>query len=67
MAKIDFICASAHTGEDINRDGPAITLNDRLWAYCSRGGISGHLWQRIEPTTLDELAIASHRPAPLAI
>ena len=67
MAKIEFICASAHQGEDVNRDGPAITLNEKLWAYCGRGGISGHAWQRIAPTTLDELAIASHRPTPLAI
>jgi hypothetical protein len=67
MAKIQFVCNSAHQGEDVNRDGPAITLNESLWAYCSRGGLTGHVWQRIEPTTLDELAVASHHSTPIAI
>jgi hypothetical protein len=67
MARIEFICTSAHEGEDINRDGPAITLNEHLWAYCSRGGLTDHVWQRIAPTTLDEIAIASHRHTAIEI
>ena len=61
VAKFEFICGSGHQGEDVNRDGPAITLNEHLWAYCPNGGITGHVWQRITPTTLDEIAISSHR------
>jgi len=40
---------------------------ERLWAYCAHGGITGHVWERIAPTTLDELAVARHRPAHIAI
>lgn len=57
---IRFICAMAHSGEDINRDAPTITINERLWAYCPRGGITGHAWQSITPMTIDQLEVGLH-------
>ena len=67
MARIDFVCTSAHLGEGINRDGPTITLNEQRWAYCSRGGVLGHTWERIAPLTVDELAIKGHHATHIAI
>ena len=67
MARIEFVCGAAHQGEDVNRDGPAITLNGHLWAYCPRGGITGHVWMRIAPATLEEIAISSHHRTAVAV
>jgi hypothetical protein len=60
-ARIEFVCAVNHNGEDISRDGPTITLNEKAWAYCSRGGFDKHRWERIPPQSISELRVKAHR------
>jgi hypothetical protein len=67
MASIEFVCGSGHPGENINRDGPTITLHEGRWAYCRRGGVDGHSWEQVTPTTIAELTIGWHRASEATI
>ena len=50
-ALIEFVCIASH-----ERHGdPAITLEQRLWAYCSAGASDAHQWTRIDPTSVETL------------
>ena len=50
-ALIEFVCITEHD----QRGDPAITLEQRAWAYCSAGGAAGHKWARIDPTPVETL------------
>ena len=50
-ALIEFVCVARHE----ERGGPAITLQERSWAYCATGEGSDHEWTRIDPTALEIL------------
>ncbi len=59
-AKFLFVCAAAHDGAQRSREGPAITLVSRQWAYCVRGGLDGHDWREVDGgMTLEELQTKS--------
>lgn len=50
-ALIEFVCVAKHE----SRLGPAITLEQRSWAYCAGGAGDGHQWVRIDPTAIEAL------------
>ena len=50
-ALIEFLCVAKHE----SRNGPAITLEQRSWAYCATGAGDDHKWTRIDPTALEIL------------
>jgi hypothetical protein len=50
-AMIEFVCIASHEG----RSDPAVTLEQRAWAYCSAGAGVGHQWARIDPTAVETL------------
>jgi hypothetical protein len=50
-ALIEFVCITGHE----QRGDPAITLEQRAWAYCAAGGADGHTWARIDPTPVETL------------
>lgn len=50
-AMIDFVCVAEHQ----SRSDPAVTLEQRAWAYCAAGGADGHQWERIDPTAIERL------------
>jgi hypothetical protein len=50
-ALIEFVCIASHEG----RSDPAITLEQRAWAYCSAGASDSHQWTRIDPTAVETL------------
>jgi hypothetical protein len=50
-ALIEFVCIASHK----SRSDPAITLEQRAWAYCSAGATDGHQWTRIDPTAVETL------------
>ena len=56
--KINFVCRSEHDGEDCGRDGPTITLVEKLWAYCPRAGYQNHDWRSLgDGVPLAELSV----------
>jgi hypothetical protein len=62
VAKIQFVCASAHIGADASGpDGPTITIHEGGWAYCLRGATADHTWQHIEPMSVEAISIAAQR------
>jgi hypothetical protein len=64
MPPFDFICVEAHEDEDRDRQGPVITVHESLWAFCNSGGYRNHAWQRVSPSTVDEVrALARERVA----
>src|SRR3979411_3176861 len=50
-AMIEFVCIATHEG----RGDPAITLEQRAWAYCAAGAADKHQWTRIDPTAVETL------------
>jgi hypothetical protein len=50
-APIEFVCIASHD----SRSDPAITLEQRAWAYCAAGAMNGHQWTRIDPTAVETL------------
>jgi hypothetical protein len=50
-AMIEFVCIATHEG----RGDPAITLEQRAWAYCAAGAADNHQWTRIDPTAVETL------------
>jgi hypothetical protein len=57
MAKalIRFVCReSEHQRASASVTSP-VTLNEEEWAFCPAGVVGGHVWERIEGATLDEL------------
>lgn len=50
-ALIEFICVAKHEG----RGDPAITLEQKSWAYCGTGAGEAHEWLRIDATALETL------------
>ena len=50
-ALIEFVCIASHS----RRSDPAITLEQRSWAYCAAGAPDGHQWARIDPTAVETL------------
>ena len=48
-ALIEYVCIAEHKG----RSEPAITLEQRAWAYCAAGAGDHHQWARIDPTALE--------------
>jgi hypothetical protein len=50
-AMIEFICIAGHE----SRSEPAVTLEQRAWAYCAAGAADGHQWTRIDPTAIEVL------------
>ena len=50
-ALIEFVCVAKHEA----RSGPAVTLEQRSWAYCATGAGDAHEWTRIDPTMLEIL------------
>jgi hypothetical protein len=57
MAKalIRFVCReSEHQRASASVTSP-VTLHEEEWAFCPAGVVGGHMWERIEGATLDEL------------
>ena len=50
-AMIEFVCTAAHE----RRGDPAITVEQRVWAYCPAGASDHHTWTRIDPTAIETL------------
>jgi hypothetical protein len=50
-ALIEFLCVAKHE----SHGGPAITLEQRSWAYCATGAGDDHEWTRIDPTAVEIL------------
>jgi hypothetical protein len=50
-APIEFVCIASHD----SRSDPAITLEQKAWAYCGAGARDGHQWTRIDPTAVETL------------
>jgi len=50
-APIEFVCIASHD----SRSDPAITLEQKAWAFCGAGGSDGHQWTRIDPTAVETL------------
>jgi hypothetical protein len=50
-ALIEFVCIASHA----NRADPAITVEQRSWAYCGAGATDDHQWTRIDPTAVETL------------
>jgi len=50
-ALIEFLCVAKHE----SHRGPAITLEQRSWAYCATGAGDDHQWTRIDATPLEIL------------
>lgn len=48
-ALIEFVCIADHA----RRTDPAITLEQRAWAFCAAGASEGHEWTRIDPTAIE--------------
>ena len=51
-ALIEFVCTAAHE----RRSDPAITVEQRAWAYCPAGAGDQHTWTRIDPTAVETLS-----------
>ena len=47
-ALITWICRADHDAPDRTEYVPVITLHERKWAYCLRGGSGEHEWDPIE-------------------
>lgn len=50
-ALIEYVCIAKHEG----RGDPAITVEQRSWAYCATGAGDAHEWLRIDGTPLETL------------
>lgn len=48
-ALIEFVCVADH---GVRKD-PAVTLEQRSWAYCASGANEAHVWARIDPTPVE--------------
>ncbi len=61
-----YICVATHESEVAGREGPTITLVERAWAYCRRGGFADHHWQHLagDGLPLHELAAGRISPSP---
>lgn len=55
MANIDYVCGARHVGDRYTNPAATVTLHERLWAYCARGGTAHHEWQRVSTTTIDAI------------
>ena len=51
VAMIEFVCTASHE----RRSEPAITVEQKAWAYCPAGATDQHQWTRIDPTTIEAL------------
>ena len=52
---IRFVCRKPeHQRASGNVTSP-VTLHEEAWAFCPAGVTEGHMWERIEGATLDEL------------
>ena len=66
---IHHICLAEHNGEDRGAAGPTITLVEKQWAYCARGGYHDHEWKKLgddglplAQITVQALAAKQRRP-----
>jgi hypothetical protein len=59
-AMIEFVCTAQHD----RREEPSVTLEQKAWAYCSWGAITGHEWSRIDPTAIEALRSPAGRSRP---
>lgn len=50
-ALIEYVCIAKHG----SRGDPAITVEQRSWAYCASGAGGSHEWSRIDATPLETL------------
>jgi hypothetical protein len=62
-ALIEYLCTASHE----RRSDPAITLEQRAWAFCAAGASEGHQWSRIDPTTVESLRLRSGNGKPLLV
>jgi hypothetical protein len=62
-AEISFVCRSHRAS---TTSPGSVTIHEGEWAYC-RGALPaaapGHSWQRIIPTTVEEVRIRGGKPA----
>jgi hypothetical protein len=61
VAKIQFICAAPHAVARGDGRELTITLYEGSWAYCLRGATDEHVWQHIEPTTVETIRAAAKK------
>lgn len=50
-ALIEFVCIAKHEGHG----DPAVTVEQRSWAYCAAGAGDAHEWLHIDATPLETL------------
>ena len=50
-ALIEYVCTAKHE----RRGDPAVTIEQKSWAYCATGANGAHEWLRIEATPLETL------------
>lgn len=50
-ALIEYVCIAKHE----SRGDPAITVEQRSWAYCAMDAGGAHQWSRIDATPLETL------------
>lgn len=47
-ARVHYACDRRHDDEACGRAGPTITLVEKQWAYCPRGGYQNHDWKLVD-------------------
>lgn len=60
-ALISWVCRTDHDVQERGEYLSMVTVHQRSWAYCVRGGANRHRWEVIEPTPV-ELLHPSRRP-----
>ena len=64
-AVIEWICKSDHV-LDSGREVATVTVYERRWAFCGRGGSDEHDWQEIKASPVEWVRVV-HRPSEVAV
>ena len=62
-ALISWVCRADHPVQERSEYVPIITINERKWAFCVRGGDGRHDWQAIEPAPVESLRLLRNVPS----
>ena len=54
---IELVCRKDHGASERQDFSPVLTVYERKWGWCVNSGDSNHVWDAVEPLSLDELRL----------